>query len=301
MPRADIQLVAFTQFSEKVNHRNTIMKRLPHIANSLIHTVIAISLLALTACQQNESNEQSNPPEIPPKFSMSINEEFPSESNTVQSAGTITALSTNNFGYAGLNVAVWNTVLAVNLVVPVAAFLESFHHFPSLRSDNTWVWTYAVRIGGTIYTAELHAQVSGDEVYWDMYVTKPGEYLDFNWFSGVSARDGSHGSWTLRKDPADVTEYLEIDWTHNRQSDTGTARYTIVLEGNPENGSYIYYGATTDEPYDAFYDVYSASKDQFLEIEWDRASRAGRARNPDYFPDSDWHYWDENLQDIPAP
>ncbi len=277
------------------------MKRKPHTVKILIHTILAFSLLILSACQENDSNEQSDPPDIPPQFSMSINTEFPSESNTVQSTGNITALSTNNFGYAALNVAVWNTVLAVNLVVPVAAFLESFHHFPTLRSDNTWVWTYAVRIGGIIYTAELHAQVSGDDVYWDMYVTKPGAYLDFNWFSGVSARDGSHGSWTLRKEPSNATEYLEIDWTYDKQTDTGTARYTNVLEGDTENGSYIYYGATLDEPYNAFYDVYTNSKDQFLEIEWNRSSRAGRVRNPDFFPDTDWHYWDENLQDIPAP
>jgi hypothetical protein len=285
----------------KVNLWETIMKRKPHTAKTLIHTLLAFSMLALSACQQNDSNEQSDPPDIPPSFSMSINQEFPLQSNTAQSVGNITALSTNHFGYAALNVAVWNAVLAVNLVVPVAAFLESFHHFPSLRSDNTWVWTYTVPIGGKIYTAELHALVSGDNVYWDMYVTKPGEYLDFNWFSGVSALDGSNGSWTLRKEPSNATEYLEIDWTHDKQTNTGTALYTNVLDGDPENGSYIYYGATMDELYDAFYDVYSISKDQLLEIEWNRSSSAGRVRNPDFFSDAEWHYWNENLQDIPAP
>jgi len=109
------------------------------------------------------------------------------------------------------------------------------------------------------------------------------------------------GSWTLRKEPTNATDYLEIEWTHDKAADTGTALYTNVLEGNPENGSYIYYGATMDQPYDAFYDVFSISQDQFLEIEWNRTSSAGRVRNPDYFPDSNWHYWDENLQDIPAP
>ena len=277
------------------------MKNINCHAKILIHTLIALLLLSLSACQQNDDQDQSDPPALPPSFSMSINQEFPTQANSVQTTSTITALSTNNFAYAALNVAVWNTVLAVNLVVPVVAFLESFHHFPTLRSDNTWVWTYAVRIGGVIHTAELHAQVSGDEVYWDMYITKPGEYLDFNWFSGVSARDGSNGSWTLRKEPTNATDYLEIEWTHDKAADTGTALYTNVLEGNPENGSYIYYGATMDQPYDAFYDVFSISQDQFLEIEWNRTSSAGRVRNPDYFPDSNWHYWDENLQDIPAP
>jgi hypothetical protein len=294
------QLVVFTLFSLKVNHWKTNMKHIPHHAKTLLHGLLAFTLLSLSACNQNNDNE-SGAPEIPPEFTMSVTSEFPSESNTVQSSGTITAQSPNNFGYAAINVAVWNTVLAVNLVVPVAAFLESFHHFPTLRSDNTWVWSYAVRVGGIIHTVELHAQVDGDTVYWDMYVTKPGAYLDFNWFSGVSARDGSNGSWTLRKDPENPVEYLEIEWTRDKQTDTGTARYTVILEGDPNNGSYIYYGATTDQTYDAFYDVYNITNDQLLEIEWNRTSRAGRVHNPDYFPDSEWHYWDENLQDIPAP
>lgn len=296
-----IQLVVFTLFSLKVNYWKMIMKHNPRPSKTLTHLLMILALLLLSACQQNESTNQNEPPEIPPEFSMTINEEFPSNSTSAQSGSSVSALSTNNFGYAAVNVAVWNTVLAVNLVVPVAAFLESFHHFPTLRSNNTWVWTYAVRVGGTIHTAELHAQVDGDNVYWDMYVTKPGAYLDFNWFSGVSARDGSNGSWTLRKDPDNPMEYLDIEWTRNKPSNTGTARYTIVLDGDQHNGSYIYYGATTDTPYDAFYDVYNITNDHFLEIEWNRTSKAGRVRNPDYFPDADWHYWDDNLQDIPAP
>jgi len=271
------------------------MKQTSHYMKHLTSVVLAFFLLVLSACQQNNSNDQNNPPEIPPQYSMSINSDFPQ--NTTQATGTVTVQSTTNFTNAAANVLVGNAILVGNLLIPVAAFVESFHHYPTLRSDNTWVWTYAVRYAGVIYTAELHGQVVGDEVYWDMYVTKPGEYLDFNWFSGVAARDGSMGTWTLRKDPADPQDYLYIEWTHDKATKTGTARYTNVLEGGAENGSYIYYGTSTDNTYDAFYNIYSVSAD----IQWNRTSHAGRINNPVYFQNPDWHYWDENLQDIPAP
>ena len=286
------------------------MKRITRYVKYLTPVGLGFFLLVLSACQQNDANDQNNPPEIPPTFSMSINSDFPQsttsqsitgQSNTSQAAGTVTIQSTNNFSNAAANVLVGNAILVGNLVIPVAAFLESFHHFPTLRSDNTWVWTYGVRVAGVLYTAELHAQVNGEDVYWDMYVTKPGAYLDFNWFSGVSARDGSNGTWTLRKDPSDPKDYLDIAWTYDKSTDTGTARYTNVLEGNAENGSYIYYGTNTDPTYDAFYHIYSVSADNLVQIEWNRSSHAGRISNPGYFTDSDWHYWDENLQDIAAP
>jgi hypothetical protein len=276
------------------------MKRFTYYTNYLIPVTITFFLLFLSACQQNSSNDQNNPPEIPPKYSMSINSSFP-QNDTTQSAGTVTTQSTTNFGNAAANVLVGNAILAGNLLIPVAAFLESFNHYPTLRSDNTWVWSYSVRYGGVIYTAELHAQVVGENVFWDMYVTKPGEYLDFNWFSGISARDGSMGAWTLRKDPTDPKDYLDIEWTHDKSTGTGTAKYTDVLDGDAENGSYIYYGTTTDQTYDAFYNIYSISVDNLVQIQWNRTSHAGRITNPNYFKDSDWHYWDDNLQDIVAP
>jgi hypothetical protein len=279
------------------------MKRITHIIKYLIPASLTIFLLLLSACQQNgssDNNASDSPPDLPPQYSLSVNADFP-QNNTTQAAGTVTIQSTGNYANAAANVLVGNAILVGNLLIPVAAFLESFNHFPTLRSDNTWVWSYAVRYAGVIYTAELHAQVDGDNVYWDMYVTKPGEYLDFNWFSGVSARDGSTGTWTLRKDPTDAKDYLYIEWTHDKSSDTGTARYTNVLEGGSENGSYIYYGTTTDQSYNAFYNIYSVSADNLVQIQWNRSSHAGRITNPAHYTDSDWHYWDENLQDIAAP
>ena len=298
------QVIGFTSYQFNVNLWKKIMKPIAHYTKffTTIFTSISLAfvLLGLSACQQNDSNDQNNPPEIPPQYSMSINSDFP-QNNTAQAAGTVTIQTTNNFTNAAANVLVGNAILVGNLLIPVAAFLESFNHFPTLRSDNTWVWTYAVRFGGVFYTAELHAQVNGDEVDWNMYVTKPGEYLDFNWFSGVSARDGSMGTWTLRKDPTDSKDYLDIEWTYDKPSNTGTATYTNVLEGSTDKGSYISYGTTTDLTYDAFYDIYSISTDHFVQIEWNRTSHTGRINNPDFFQNPDWHYWDENLQDIAAP
>lgn len=283
----------------------------------LTYLILIFFLVVLSGCQQNESNQPDNAntpeinqtaPEIPPPFTMSLPEAFSNNLFTVQSqsdgsitAQSVTAQSIFNFGYAAINVGVWNTVLAINLAVPTAAFLESFRHLPSLRSDDIWVWSYSVTVAGIIHTVELHAQINEEEVFWEMYVTKPGNYLDFNWFSGVSAVDGSGGTWTLRKDPDDPKPYLAIEWSRDKETNTGSALYSNVLSGSDDNGSYIFYGITTDQPYNAFYDIYSTRIDHFVEIEWNRSDKSGRVRNPYFFLDEDWHYWDDNLQDIPAP
>lgn len=274
-------------------------------AIKILSIVLLFTAIVLAGCQQSDSEDQTSAPEIPPKFSMTITEEFPSQ-NSAQAlqdptADAITAQTINNFIYAAGNVGVWNTILVVNLVVPVTAFYESFHHFPSLRSDGTWVWSYAVDIGNIIHTVELHAKAIDNDIHWDMYVTKPGHYLDFKWFSGVSAKDHSGGYWTLRKNPEEPMDYLEIEWTKDVRTNTGSARYTNVEIEGSENGSYVFYGVTTEQSYDAFYDIYLTSRDELVEIEWNRTSKAGRVQNPAYFQDQNWHYWNENLQDIPAP
>lgn len=269
-------------------------------------TTVAM-LLATSACQLEDSKTAENAPVAPPISSMLIDfSAFPENTNptslslaaSASSAVLLQPQAIQNFSHAAVQVAVWSTLLRVGLVIPVAAFIESFRHTPSLRSDNTWVWSYSVRVDGIIHTVELHASALSDAIQWEMYVTKPGNYLDFNWFSGVSAKGGNSGSWLLRESPENPVALLDIQWSRDQNLGIASVKYTNVRPNDPENGAYITYGITAASDYDAFFDIYQKVQDNLVEIEWNRTNHAGRVANPNFFLDPDWHYWNNLLQDI---
>lgn len=277
---------------------------------ALLYSLLLTLLLPMAACKETQPGDQA--PAIPPTNTMIMEfDQFPSD--TTASAGSSTTLSLQSsavqpqavtydaFINATANVAVWSTLLKIGLAIPVAAFKESFRHQPSLRSDNVWVWTYAVKVQGIIHTVELHATLSEDVVDWEMYVTKPGFYLDFNWISGTSARDGSNGSWLIRDNPDAPQPVLDIQWSRDVSQGLGQISYTNVKPNDADNGAYISYGVIDNPDYDAFFDIYQKAKGNLVEIEWNRATHNGRINNPDAFADMNWHYWNELLQDVPAP
>ena len=276
-------------------------------------TALAV-LLATSGCQkEDDKTAAENAPAVPPIASMSIDfSQFPQDNNSttlgISAAATdeigvdanivVQPQTVRNFTHAAVQVAGWSTLLKVGLVVPVAAFVESFRHVPTLRSDDTWVWSYTVRVDNIIHTAELHGTILSDVIQWEMYVTKPGHYLDFNWFSGISAKDGNSGSWLLRETPENPVPLLDIQWSRDLQKRIASVSYTNVRPGVPENGAFIAYGIIDSSEYDAYFDIYQKEQDNMIEVEWNRISHAGRVSNPNFFGDAEFHYWNGMLQDI---
>jgi hypothetical protein len=270
--------------------------------------LLGISLF-ITGCAK-EDNSDSNAPDLPPLASMLV-DTFPAHPDAqAASIGTRAAASigiqaidqnASYFSYAAFNVAVWNTIIRVGLAVPVASFVESFHHKPALQDDGTWIWSYNVTVGAVKYTAKLHGKIVDANVNWAMYISKAGEYTDFNWYSGTSHLSGDHGNWTLMNSPANPEPLLQINWNYDKATDTGDIKYTNVVPNGAENGGYIYYGSDNAVDYDAFYDIYNKGADDLIEIEWNRAMHNGRVRNLNHFGNLDWHYWDSLLQDSVAP
>ncbi|RMG31932.1 MAG: hypothetical protein D6732_14145, partial [Methanobacteriota archaeon] len=214
-------------------------------------------------------------------------------------------LSHQNWGWAAINVAVWNSLLTITFAVPVAAFAESFNHEPEQQDDGSWVWSYNFQPpGGVLHTAELHATLLSDGVQWEMYITKQNVFDHFLWYSGISDFLGQHGTWTLFHDPTDPQPFIGIEWNRNPAQGTADIKYTNIIPNGPENGGYIFYGITNQFPYDAFYDIYHKSQDNHTNIEWNRTLKNGRVKDPLHFGDSAWHCWDildHQLQDIPCP
>ena len=273
--------------------------KLPNARRWIAIVLSAVVVLA-SACKQKE--KEGDPPDLPPLSSFVMDfDAFPSTTSGREIASAVTVNTTSNYGFAAINVGVWNTLIKIGLAVPVGAFVESFKHKPSKQSDGSWVWSYDVLALGAKYTASLHRSVPDGTIHWDMYVSKQGAYTNFNWYSGVSDLDRSHGTWTLNASPDDPTPLLGIEWNYDATAKTGNIKYTNVVANGAENGGYIYYGVTADPTYDAFYDIYNKGADDLINIQWNRASKAGRVKNPKHFGTVDWNYWDSTLQDAVAP
>ena len=84
----------------------------------------------------------------------------------------IPSATKKNWAWAATNVQVWNSVLTLTLVVPVAAFAEAFNHQPVLQSDGSWLWQYAISVQEGNFTAKLYGKIVTEGIEWTMLLSK---------------------------------------------------------------------------------------------------------------------------------
>ena len=128
----------------------TLFARLTAVA-----AIFTLLIFLFTAC----TKEDKPAPAIPPANSLIMDfTKFPAdEGKTTEEAATKA-----NFGYAAVNVGWWNTVLVVNLAIPVAAFLESFNHDAVYDvATEKWTWSYNFNAAGW-HTARLEATMAAE-------------------------------------------------------------------------------------------------------------------------------------------
>lgn len=267
----------------------------------LVFSFMALALM-LAGCGDDNPVESESPPELPPQSSMimDFNDFQDGNEAPLHPDGITTAQSRLHWGRSALLVGVWNIVLTVTLAVPVASFVAAFQNAPVRQGDGSWSWTYSFNAGGT-HTAVLNGKIVEADVQWKMTISKTGDYTNFEWYTGVSRLDGTEGTWTLNLDPDNPTPFLYIEWEHNYADSTASLKYTNIIPGNAENGAYIHYGITADTTYDLFYDIYGKGLDNLTKIQWNYETKAGRIQDEHYYSDTDWHCWDENLDDIDCP
>ena len=262
---------------------------------------LAVLLFAvLFSCSKDSTEPQETPPSLPPAsvFLMDF-ESFPLSDQGDAPAGI--AQQHQNWGWAATNVLVWNTVLFVNLAIPVAAFQASFQQQPVKLDDGSWMWSYSFPALGIQHTAKLKLSLENNLSHWKMYISRDGQYADFLWFEGEGDLGYSHGIWTVYSNPSTPAAYLEIEWSRNPQDSTCSMKYTNILQEDPNYGSYIRYGILSGDHYDAYYTIYHQNVMNSTEIEWNRKTRAGRVYDVQHFEDEDWHCWDEQLEDTECP
>jgi hypothetical protein len=269
--------------------RRAAMKILRARSLLLLLLVLVIPLLTIAGC-----GNASGAPTIPPEETFVI---------SFQDFGTSGLIrfdigDQSNWNYAALAVGIWSTVIRVGLAVPVAAFQASFHNIPLHEPDGSWLWSYSLNIGGSIYTAKLHAQFITEGVHWAMNITKEGEYEDFPWYYGECDLPATEGFWILEKSPTEPTDLIRIDWSRDISAGTYAVRYTNIVPDGPENGGYIDTQYTKGVPYDHIWDLYNKGQDNHTYIEWSGTTEEGRVKDSKHFGDEDWHCWDGDHKNV---
>lgn len=243
-----------------------------------------------TSCKKDEKG--GTPLSLPPQGSLVMDFKDFSQGGTDKSTNS----EHDNKNWAVLNTSVWNFILASTLVIPVESFKEAFKHDPTEQPDGSWLWKYDITHSNNTYNAQLNGKLSGGNVKWEMRITKLGNYSEFLWFEGTSKADNTEGSWTLYKNPFDPVMFLDIVW-HKTSESNADIKYTNVIPNDSANGSYIHYGITTNQPYNAYYDIYDIVNGNLLDINWNTITKEGRVKDSIYFGDSNFHYWNSDGND----
>ncbi len=259
--------------------------------------LVLIFLLGIVFYSCNKDDNESNPaPKLPPETSFVM--DFTDFTDIDTTAMYKSSQSHHHWGLAVTNVVVWNAVLTITFVVPVAAFYESFNHGGIWDPEiSAWVWSYNFIAGGVVHLAELQGSLVDEGVKWEMYISKNEAYSNFLWYWGISNSENTAGEWHLNGNPEDQEELILIEWNKNPEIGEADIKYTNVKEGAQEEGGYIFYGVNQDEIYNAFYDIYSANYDNLINIQWHRSNKNGRIRDEHHFGDFEWRCWDESLLD----
>jgi len=261
-----------------------------------IKSTLALILSAtifIVSCSSDEEVNPGTPPEMPPIESMQLDNSNFTEDN---SGGRLA--SQNNWGHAALQVGVWNTILAVQLVVPVSAFAAAVNQTPTYNSDRgLWVWSFDHKVLGRTYTSELTADLVDDGVEWEMHISQENGFQNVLWYSGFTAESGSSGYWILSKDGNNPVEYLRIDW-EKENDELGNIKYTHIEEGADGEGSYIYFEKTDGTDFNRSYDISLQPGGNNIEIDWNSESGNGRIKNPNHYGDENFRCWDTNFDDV---
>jgi len=252
----------------------------------LAFVIILGASFSLTSCKKKVA------PIIPPESTFVLQD---LNGDTTSKAGPTVLYE--NFGHAAVKVGFWGLITTITMAVPVKAYQIALEQEPHHVSGQKFVWEYQFGVGLKIYTVQLFGETIGDEVKWDLHVTLPGVFDDFVWFTGTHNVDGTAGQWILYKSPTEDHQLLQIDWTHNKDDQTGTLRYTNIEPEGAENGGYIYYGNDQEGEYDAFFDIYNKGADNLTEIDVNTTNKNGRIKSPNYYFDDLWHCWNEDLLD----
>jgi hypothetical protein len=247
-----------------------------------------------------------NPPVLPPNGTMSI--DFSNFNSTKKSANNqtevngITVVDKSNWTLASTVTGIWNLILTVNLVVPVASFNMTVTKTPVSLDNSTWQWSSNFNVVGATFKSRLTGQVTSTEVKWQMFISREGvgAFDELLWYEGTSSLDGKSGQWILNHSQQFPEPMLQIDWSVTGSA-IGKIKYTYIRDqkddrtADPFKNSSIEYGLTTNT-LDGYYNIHQNTgvpnvfNDIF--IEWSTTNHNGHIKANYYYQDDLWHCWD---------
>ena len=141
--------------------------------NIILATVLMLAALSFS-CSDKESEDTM--PDLPPIDALLMDfDEFIDNPSQMQALKSMEGYENAVFSY--LTVSLWNVMVTLPMIVPVAVYLESFNHTPVYLGDNSWQWSYSVTGGADSYTARLVTKrISNDEFTAEMLVSKVGTF-----------------------------------------------------------------------------------------------------------------------------
>ncbi|WMN07211.1 hypothetical protein [Marivirga arenosa] len=258
----------------------------------LLSLMLSISIL-FTACNSDNEAEQDPKPVLPPEYSMAPNfDDFKADNN--QRNQTI-----ENWFYSALNVGVYSAILTGGLAIPVTAFKATISQNPIYDTDSgVWVWETSFTNNANDFSIRLTADVVDANVNWVGSISSTSLNVEnFVWFDGQSNIDGNSGTWTLYESPQKPTAWITADWSRNEAQTVANANFTIEKEGDLL-GSYINYAIDDENNLDRSVEISNTESGDLIEIYWNQELKFGRVKSEKYFGDTDFHCWDEDLQDV---
>lgn len=274
-----------------------------------IGLILAAALIVAGGCSDdddsNPTESQGEPPDLPPQtsFIMPMDAFDDGASASRFQPRSQEALTVRFWLFAATQVGFGSGLTFVVMAVPVASFAAAFADLPAYDGEGWWAWEYSFSVADSLplYTARLKGRIVADSVEWEMYISKENEYSDFLWYYGSHDLGATEGYWFLKRAPATPVTWLKIDWQQDTTEATANLTYTIVESGATYEGSSVAYGSTTAPDYDRYYTIYNSLYSVSTYVEWNSTDQSGRVMDVSYFGDSDWHCWNEALQNIDCP
>ncbi|MDA7501650.1 hypothetical protein N8482_00080 [Chitinophagales bacterium] len=265
--------------------------------NLFLFSLIALAFFVFPSCEKeglnNGGDDPLAAPSLPPVeiHEMPVNEIAEAENTMEDPTGEI---SYSHWIHSGVNVAVWNTVITLNMAVPIAAFKTALNGQGSFIGDNTFQWNYnytaPLNLGGKTYQIVLTGQYINNfqDVLWTMSASQAGAFSNFVWYTGVVSVNHNSSEFTLYSRPNNPEETVSVSFERNGSD--ASLRFTNIVPNNAANGQYIEYRSTTDGSFNRAFDL-QLEAGNLLEIEWNAPENDGRVRHESHFADSEWHCW----------
>jgi hypothetical protein len=257
-----------------------------------VFSILLSLLVILVSCNPNDENSQDPKPVLPPDYSMAPNlDDFQTEGN--QRNQTI-----ENWLYSAINVGVYSAILKGSLAIPVAAFKATISQEPFYDTEaGVWTWETSFTTNSNDFSIRLTADVVNNNADWKGYISSSSNNVeDFIWFEGQSNVNGNSGSWTLYESPQNPTAWISTEWSRSEDKTVGEATFTIEKEGDLV-GSYIGYSRDDNNDLNRAVEISNTQSGDLIEIYWNSELKFGRVKSENYFNDTDFHCWDEDLQD----